>query len=207
MKWRVDEKDYYLPKKCQFNKTPQAPYFKIKGKGNPNSECFQVRVQALYKLSYAIRMSYKNEMKPENYEEYVVFPLEGDWSFTKAGIVDYEKTETVNKDELVYTLMIRQPDFVTKDVFNKFKKHLIAKTDDLPHLDEIYYEVEKPQNIMQKIHIGSFDGETETIKKMENCAIANGKNRTSKDHRETYLSDPRKTSEDKLKTLLSFHVK
>ena len=50
-----------------------------KGKGNPNNEEFKDAVEALYSLSYAIRMMPKKGYTPEGYFEYTVFPLEGIW--------------------------------------------------------------------------------------------------------------------------------
>ncbi len=44
-------------------------------------------------------------------------PLEGIWDLTEEG----KKLDTLNKDELLFTIMIRQPDFVTEKLF------LIAK--------------------------------------------------------------------------------
>ena len=57
----------------------------------------------------------KNGFTPTGYFEYTVYPLEGVWDLTEEG-----KKETVlNKNELLYTIMIRQPDFVTDEVAEK----------------------------------------------------------------------------------------
>lgn len=80
----------------------------IKGKGNPNSEDFQERVSVLYSLAYAVRMMPNQGYRPDGYFEYTVYPLEGIWDLTEKG----RKANTLIKDELLYTIMIRQPDFV-----------------------------------------------------------------------------------------------
>ena len=88
-------------------------YFTIEGKGNPNKEGFQTDVEALYSLSYAIRMMPKKGITPEGYVEYTVYPLEGIWDLDEEG----RKLDYLDKDHLVYKLMIRQPDFVTEKLF------------------------------------------------------------------------------------------
>lgn len=47
--------------------------------------------------------------------EYTVYPLEGVWDLTEEG----RQSQVLNKDELLYTIMIRQPEFVTTEVFEK----------------------------------------------------------------------------------------
>lgn len=53
--------------------------FTISDSGDPNREEFSKAVEALYSLSYAVRMSYKSENVPEGYYLYTVFPLEAIW--------------------------------------------------------------------------------------------------------------------------------
>jgi hypothetical protein len=56
------------------------------------------------------------------------------------------------------------------------------------------------------MHLGSYDNEPESFKMMEDFAISKKLNRTSKAHREIYLSDARKVVPEKLKTVLRFQV-
>lgn len=56
------------------------------------------------------------------------------------------------------------------------------------------------------LHIGPYANEPASFKQMEDFAKANGYERVSKIHREIYVSDPRKTASDKLKTVLRFAV-
>ncbi|WP_349632581.1 GyrI-like domain-containing protein [Neobacillus sp. SuZ13] len=57
------------------------------------------------------------------------------------------------------------------------------------------------------MHIGPFDNEPESFAKMEFFCKENGYLRTSKIHREIYLSDPRRTDVQKPKTVLRFPVR
>jgi hypothetical protein len=59
--WKKAEKTIYAPNtKPSIVDVPTSSFILIKGFGNPNSEAFQKRVEALYSLSYAMRMSPKN---------------------------------------------------------------------------------------------------------------------------------------------------
>lgn len=113
--WRKKEKEYYIPKeKPQLVEIPEFKFLTLKGQGNPNSEGFAKAIETLYSLAYAIRMMPKKGIIPEGYFEYTVYPLEGIWDLTEKGRAE----EVLKKDELVYTLMIRQPEFVNEEVFN-----------------------------------------------------------------------------------------
>ena len=111
IEWRKHEKAYYLPKNApEIILVPSFNFFSIKGTGNPNSTVFGDYIAALYSLSYAIKMSYKWDTPPEMYTEYTVYPLEGVWDIAdKSTYVE----GSLNKDNLAFDLMIRQPGFVT----------------------------------------------------------------------------------------------
>ena len=101
--WRKQEKNLYLPKqKPELITVPEQKFFMIKGKGNLNSEEFSEKIGVLYSLAYAIRMMPKQGFTPEGYFEYTVYPLEGIWDLSDEG----RKSETLNKDEFVYSIMI-----------------------------------------------------------------------------------------------------
>jgi len=156
--------------------------------------------EALYSMSYAVRMSYKSKDVPVGYYEYTVFPLEGVWD-----LIDYSKPST-DKSNFKYTLMIRQPDFLTVEGFSRFLEQTKRKRSN-PYLDTVRFEYVEDGLNCQMMHIGSFDDEPESFAQMEKYCTDHGFNRASKIHREINLSDPRKTEPTKLKTVLRFHVK
>jgi hypothetical protein len=198
--WRKKDKEIYLPRtNPTIIDVPKMKYFTLKGKGNPNSEEFQDCVGALYALSYAIRMMPKKGMNPEGFFEYTVFPLEGVWDLDEEG----RKMEVLNKDRLVYKIMIRQPDFVTEELF-VLAKSLVTKKVPEKWLTAIHLEEIDEGLCVQCLHIGSFDTERETFTKMEEFCTSSNLIRTDKRHREIYISDPRKTETEKLKTVLRF---
>ncbi len=202
--WKKSEKSIYLPKnKPEIIEVPEYKFFSIKGEGNPNSESFSDFIEVLYSLSYGVRMSYKKGMEPEGFYEYTVYPLEGIWDLTEEGRKNYNGV--INKNELAFNLMIRQPDFVNEDFANKIIEYTRIKK---PHplLDLVKFESITDGVSIQMLHKGSYDSEPESFSRMEEFAHVNSYRRRFKTHREIYLSDARKVEPDNLKTVLRFQV-
>lgn len=200
--WRKKEKEYYIPKeKPQLVEIPEFKYFTLKGKGNPNTEAFKECIGVLYSLSYAIRMMPKNGITPDGYFEYTVYPLEGIWDLTEEGRLE----ETLNKDELVYKLMIRQPDFVTEEVV-KTAMEIVKKKKPHPLLEKVEFESIKEGLCVQMLHVGPYDDEPRTFSVMKEFCVENNLEIKTLAHKEIYLSDFRKTEASKLKTVLRYLV-
>lgn len=200
--WRKEEKELYLPKKKPaVILVPEMKYFVLRDKGNPNRQAFKENIEILYSLSYAIRMMPKKGIVPKGYMEYTVFPLEGYWDLDEEG----RKLDHLDKNHLVYDLMIRQPDFVTGETFHYAVKSVKEKK---PHLDidKVRFETLSEGLSVQCMHVGSFDEEPETFEKMEQFCLENNLKRAEKTHKEIYISDARKTSPEKQKTVLCFKV-
>ncbi|MBD0384876.1 GyrI-like domain-containing protein [Paenibacillus sp. WST5] len=178
---------------------PRMPFFMISGSGDPNGEEFAKATEALYSLSYAVRMSYKSDDVPAGNYEYTVFPLEGLWD-----LLDRSKPAT-DKSNFKYTIMIRQPDFLTEKGFDRFLEQTKRKKPN-SYLEKVRFEQASDGLSCQMMHIGSFDDEPESFARMEAFCTEHGFIRSSKIHREIYLSDPRKTEPAKLKTVLRFPV-
>ena len=203
--WRKKEKAIYSPKnKPERIQVPPFKYFSIRGEGNPNDAFFGDYIAALYSVSYAIRMSPKKNMAPEGYFEYTVYPLEGIWDIKEEARANFQGT--ISKDDLVFQLMIRQPDFVSSAYAAKILEITKEKKPN-PLLEEVQFETIEDGDCVQMLHIGPYDDEPASFQIMEDFAEANNLIRLSKIHREIYLSDFRKTAPEKLKTVLRFKVK
>jgi hypothetical protein len=202
--WRKQEKNLYIPKnKPELVKITQMRYFAVEGRGNPNDPAFADYIAALYSLSYAVRMSSKSGNEPEGYYEYTVYPLEGVWDLTEEGKRNY--SEKLDKNELVYNLMIRQPSFVDEE----YARQTIERTKiKKPHplLDEVKFITLTEGKCIQMLHLGSYDNEKQSFELMESYCLENNLKRIGKNHREIYLNDARKTAPEKLKTVLRFYV-
>ena len=204
--FKKEEKQFYSPKTTpSIIDIPEMSFILIDGEGNPNtSEEYKKAVETLYGLSYAIRMN----KSQTGYFEYVVPPLEGFWSFADA--VEFSVDSVIlNKDKFIWTMLIRQPEFATAEVFEYAKTMLSKKK---PHLDVSLARFEKLREglCVQVMHWGPYDNEPATVKKIEKLIEEvdyeydfSGTRR----HHEIYLSDPRKVAPEKMKTVLRHPVK
>jgi hypothetical protein len=200
--WKKEAKELYLPaNKPQVINVPAMKFFMLDGRGNPNNEEFAEAIGVLYSLSYAVKMMPKKGTTPEGYFEYTVFPLEGVWDLAE----EARGLDKLDKDSLIYTIMIRQPDFVTEELAHMVLENIKNKKPH-PMLEKVRFESIEEGACVQMMHLGSYDNEPESFARMEEYCRENNLIRKSKIHREIYISDVRKTSPEKLKTVLRFKV-
>lgn len=202
--WKKNEKQFYLPKdKPELINIPKFKFFTIEGTGNPNDDFFAEYIGVLYSLSYGIKMSPKKGLEPKEYFDYTVYPLEGVWDINYKAKQSFNGT--INKNDLVFNLMIRQPDFVDNDFALQILEQTKKKK---PHqlLDKVRFEEIVEGDCIQMLHVGSYDNEPKSFKMMENFAEQDKFIRKTKTHREIYLSDARMVLPDKLQTVLRFSI-
>ncbi|MEE1672437.1 GyrI-like domain-containing protein [Agarivorans aestuarii] len=199
--WRKHEKALYLAKtKPQMVEVPAFKFITVKAGYEAFSEC----VAALYSLAYGLKMNLKKMANvPAGYTDYTVYPLEGLWDINEQAKKSF--TGTINKDDLVYTLMIRQPDFIDESLFNEIKA-LVEVKKPSPRLSSVSFETLSEGPCIQMLHLGPFEDEPLSFSQMKNFAENEGLNRISKMHREIYLTDARRVSPEKYKTVLRFQV-
>lgn len=204
--WRKQEKPIYFPGKSpETIDIPEFRFFAIEGEGNPNNDFFTEYVGVLYQLSYGVKMNLKKlgARVPKGYMDYTVYPLEGVWDIRKEAKKDFNGT--INKEDLIFKLMIRQPDFINEAFAHEIVE-LNKKKKPHPLLDKVTFENITEGKCIQMLHLGSYDNEPESFRKMEAFASEKGLERVSKAHREIYLSDFRKVAPEKLKTVLRFQL-
>ena len=202
--FKKEYKELYLPKdKVVLIDVPDMRFIMVDGVGDPNNNSgFEQAVELLYALSYAIKMSSKKGKQLEGFFEYVVPPLEGLWWVDSGG---FSLTERGN---WVWTVMIRQPDFIGDEVF-AWACNEVQKRKGL-HIGNARLETFCEGLCVQVLHIGPYATEPETMLKMnefiENnvlkCTLGNGGK-----HHEIYLSDPRKCKPEQMKTVLRHPLK
>lgn len=221
--FKKEYKELYLPgKKPVIVEVPEMKFIMVQGNGNPNnSPAYQNAMNVLYGLSYSIKMSKRSGKQPEGYFDYVVPPLEGLWweegnSFDGYSVTDKEKFHWIS--------MIRQPDFVTEEVFFENLSGLKRKKPELDY-SKVSFDSITEGLCAQILHMGSYDGEAGSIQRMEIFIQEAGyvtdisevgkgsiprkevaKNRLRL-HHEIYLGDPRKTPPEKLNTVIRHPIK
>ncbi len=201
--YKKDEKAFYLPPAKPVRVTiPKMKFFMISGTGDPNtSKTFSDALQALYSLSFTVKMSPKSCSAPEGYREYTVYPLEGVWDMDDRA----DDFAELDKNLFRYTLMMRQPDFVSEE-YALETIAAVQRKKALPLLSEVTFGEIEEKDCVQIMHIGPFDDEPASFRKLADFLAENGLSRTETAHREIYLSDFRRTAPEKLKTVLRWKV-
>jgi hypothetical protein len=201
--YKKTEKELYLPKTVpSVIDVPEMTFIAVDGQGDPNTSVeYSAAVELLYGLSYAIKMGNKAVL------EYVMPPLEGFWEVAD----DFKGggAAITDKSKFVWTILIRQPDFVTAGVLETAQNTLTKKK---PNLDVSKARIETITEglCVQVMHLGSYDNEPATVAALDRFAAENGyaiDMGGARRHHEIYLSDPRKVAPEKLKTVLRHPIR
>ena len=203
--YKKEYKELYMSKAVStIVDVPEMKYIAVSGNGNPNEPGgeYQQALGILYPVAYALKMSYKTDYHIEGFFEYVVPPLEGLW-WTDNAVTD----NFTDKSAFQWIAMIRIPDFVENDDVEWAKREVSRKKG----LDcsSLYYMSFREGLCSQIMHFGSYDAEPASLDAIDRFIESNGyiKDITaSRHHHEIYLSDPRKCSPEKLKTILRIPV-
>lgn len=204
--FKKEYKELYKPKdKPSIINVEKANFIAVRGVGDPNAENSEYKqsISLLYPIAYAIKMSKKGDYKIDGYFDFVVPPLEGFWWQEGIKGVDY-----ANKQNFHFISLIRMPDFVTKEVFEwAIEEMTRKKKEDFSKVEFFTYD---EGLCVQCMHIGPYDNEPITVEAMHEYMIEQGYELDITDerfHHEVYISDVRKTSPEKLKTVLRHPIK
>ena len=192
--YKLHKDEYVTPRKPILVKTEPAQYLAISGQGAPGSDRFSACIGALYAVAFTIKMTRKFARK----QDYAVCKLEGQWFFE----VDPAR---IPKDQWQWKLLIRTPDFI-KEADRQQAVGTLLKKRKSRDVEEVKLETINEGQCVQMLHIGPYDREHETIALMR--AFAEHKAlKLVGPHHEIYLSDPRRTPPERLKTILREPVK
>jgi hypothetical protein len=201
-------KHLYQPsaKKIETVQVPNLQFAMIdgaieKGQAPGTSPLFAESTQALYGLSYTLKFMLKK--RKTNAIDYPVMALEGLW-WVEDGFFDI----TV-KDNWFYSLMIMQPEVITKELFEEAREQVRRKKGDSPLLSKVKLEYFEEGLCVQTMHIGPYATEPATIDRMKEFMKENGLQDNvgpNGKHHEIYMSDPRKAAPEKMKTVLRHPV-
>ncbi len=198
--------EFYLPKaRPELVTVPPMRFAAVRGTGDPNAPDgdYQRAVAALYAVAYTVKMSKMGARRIDGYFDFVVPPLEGFWR--QPGVAGIDRAR---KDRFEWLACIRLPDFVSPGDFEWAaeeagrKKGVDCGAAELLTLEEGL--------CVQAMHIGPYDDEPATVAAMDAFIEKAGcENDFSEErrHHEIYLSDPRRTAPEKLKTVIRHPVR
>lgn len=191
---RKELKHLYNPsaKKVEIVDVPLMRFLMIDGSGDPNTaQEYKDSVEALFAVSYALKFM----VKKEKGVDYGVLPLEGLW-WTD----DMTQFSMKNKDVWKWTSMIMQPEYVTDDLVSEALEQVEMKKNP-PALRKIRFESFHEGLSAQTMHIGPYSAEAPTIEKLRTFLKETGHELRGK-HHEIYLSDPRRSRPEKMRTVI-----
>lgn len=173
---------------------PDLRYLMIDGHGDPNTApAYTQALQALYPVAYKLKFASKRELG----RDYVVPPLEGLWW------ADDMDAFTVARDKSRWdwTMMLLVPDWIDGAMFHSAVETVRA-AGSADRLEDVRMETLAEGLCVQTLHLGSFDDEADVLDELHNAFIPGQGLSLSGKHHEIYLSDVRRTSPDKLRTIL-----
>ena len=203
--YKKEYKALYLPKTVpSIIDVPEIVFAAVDGKGNPNETDgeYKAALEVLYGIQYTIKMSKKRTSVPNGYFDYVVPPLEGLWWTAD------NKFDMKSKSKFSWVSMIRLPEYVHKDIF-KWACDEVSKKKKID-TEKAYLFKLKEGLCVHCMHIGPYENEPITLGLIDEYINRNNlkKDITEKRrHHELYLSDPRKTAPENIKTILRIPVK
>lgn len=172
---------------------PPLRFLMVDGKGDPNTSLeYQQAVEALYAVAYALKFMVKRGPLAVDYG---VMPLEGLW-WTE----DMSLFSTDAKDEWLWTGMIMQPELVTQADYEEAWAE-VGRKKNLPALSRMRFEKYDEGLSAQIMHVGPYADEAPTIERLHRFIAEQGYRRRGK-HHEIYLSDPRRTAPERLRTVI-----
>jgi hypothetical protein len=195
---RKQFKHLYQPsaKKFSIVDVPPLNFLMIDGTGNPNtSQDYRDALEALYGLSYTLKFGVKLGKYGKKKCDYPVMALEGLWWMD-----DMREFSEARKDEWKWTMMMMQPDIITPDQVELARADLIKKKSPVA-APQIRFESYHEGLSAQIMYFGPYADEGPTIQRLHEFIVESGHQLRGK-HHEIYLSDPRRTAPEKLKTVI-----
>ncbi len=202
--FKKEYKEFYMPpKKPVLTDIPPMNYIAVQGRGDPNEPEgeYKAAIGLLYGIAFTIKMSPKSGHQIDGYFPYVVPPLERLWK------QDGSAFDPAHKEAFSWISMIRLPDFIAKDTFD-WAVHTASEKKHTDYSKVKFFSYQE-RRCVQCMHIGSYDTEPATIEQMHAFAAYQGYRTDLSDtrmHHEIYLSDPRRTAAEKLRTVIRLPV-
>lgn len=175
---------------------PDLPFLMIDGAGDPNGDGYRQAVESLYTVAYTVRFALKNA----GILEYPVMPLQGLW-WTAEG---QEFTYDLTRDSWRWTIMIMQPAQAGDELVREALTAAAKKKPGL-RVPDVRAERLHEGACVQVLHTGPFATEHTTLDRLYEFIEEEGLAITGR-HHEIYLSDARRTAQEKMRTILRYPV-
>lgn len=163
---------------------PPLRYLMVDGHGGPDAPAYGAAIGALYPVSYRLKFASRGAG-----HDYVVPPLETLWWAD-----DMAAFAAGDKSAWSWTVMMLVPDWVPPETVEA----ALAAQDGGP----VRVETLREGTVVQTLHVGPYDAEGPTLAEMHDRFIPQAGLRMTGRHHEIYLSDPRRSAPERLRTIL-----
>lgn len=191
--------DTYRARRGEFRtlEVPELRYLMVDGHGDPNTSIdYADALAALYPVGYTLKLASKRELG----RDYVVPPLEGLWwaedmtAFTSAR----------DKSRWDWTMMLLVPDWIAGEMVEQAIATVRARegSERPVRIDDVRLASLDEGLCVQTLHVGSFDDEGPVLEHLHREVIPAAGLELAGTHHEIYLSDPRRTAPERLRTIL-----
>jgi len=174
---------------------PPLQYLCLDGRGDPNrSPDFGAAMQALYALAYGIKFAAK---KQNPSLDFTVMALEALW-----WAEDMDAFSLDRRDDWLWRSVILQPDFVTTAMLDSVRVDALKKKPEIAAaLNKTSLITVEEGLCAQIMHTGPYSAEGPTVAALHAFIAAQGLHKRGK-HHEIYLSDPRRSSPERMQTII-----
>ena len=194
--FKKELKHLYQPPKSEFVllEVPAMQFLMIDGSGDPNTApAYRAAIEALYSVAYKLKFMSKKDLD----RDYTVPPLEGLWWAADMQAFAQKR----DKSQWQWTMMIMVPEWISNDMVEQARADACEKKE-LAALPAMRFEIYDEGLSVQIMHIGAYDDEGPTLERMHKEFLPAHNLTFGGKHHEIYLSDPRRVSPEKLKTVL-----
>jgi hypothetical protein len=173
---------------------PPMNFLAIDGEGKPDGPTAIAAIEALYPVAYTLKFTVKKNLAVD----YPVMPLEGLW-----WSADMTSFSMGDKAAWKWTYMIMQPDIITREMVDAAIAEVKRKKNPAA-LDKMKFKKFEEGTAAQIMYTGPYSDEGPTIMKIHDFLHEKGLvfDGNKQKHHEIYLSDPRRSAPEKLKTVI-----
>lgn len=173
------------------------PCLTISGQSAPEDQRFLDALSSIYPVAYGIKFLCKGE----DYD-FTVPKMEAYW-FVKGGSEVQHLFSQTPRDEWMWKIAIRMPDLVD----DNHRTRALANLRDKKQLNFSQVKLEYVDGglFAHLLHVGSYKNEQESVSSLHAFILKNH-HTIAGHHCEIYLNDPRRTAEEKLKTIIRYRV-
>ena len=166
-------------------------FLAVDGRGTPGGEAFEKAIQNLYPAAYTVKFALKNA----GTIDFVVPPLEALWYDNPVNVPDMSQWR--------WRTMIRVPACVSSEDLRAAQESILDKkgTD----TSDVQLVTWAEGGSLQVLHTGPYDEVGATYEQLQRSAQTENLALRAPGH-EIYLSDPRRTAPEKLKTIVRMPI-